>query len=102
MKPALLAIALALAACSAVDPYNMIGRQMGEAMAVQTEVVPSPPPATLGPAARERAFDFVWITINEHYYTASLNGVDWDAVGAQYRPLALAAKNDEAFWDTLD
>lgn len=95
-------IALALAACSVVDPHNMIGRQMGEAVAVQTEVVPSPPPATLGRAARERAFDFVWATINEHYYTASLNGVDWDAVGAQYRPLALSAGNDEAFWDTLD
>ena len=80
----------------------MIGRQMGEAAAVQTEPVPSPPPATLGPEARIRAFDFVWGTINEHYYDPKLNGVDWNAARERYRPMALAAPDDDAFWDTLD
>src|SRR4029079_13768326 len=35
---------LVLVACQAIDPHNMIGRQMGEATPVATEPVPSPPP----------------------------------------------------------
>lgn len=93
---------LSLAGCSIVDPNNMIGRQMGEATPLPTEVVPSPPPLTMRAEDRQRAFDFVWRTINERYYNAKLNGVDWDAVGERYRPLALAAGDDKAFWDTLD
>ncbi|MGZ5596217.1 MAG: S41 family peptidase [Usitatibacter sp.] len=91
-----------LAACSVIDPNNMIGRQMGEATQVPTEVVPSPPPLTLRAEDRQRAFDFVWRTIAERYYNAQLNGVDWNAVGERYRPAALAAPDDKAFWDTLD
>ena len=91
-----------LSACQAIDPHNMIGRQMGEATAIPTEPVPSPAPATLGAEARARAFDFVWDTINDHYYDAHLNGVDWKAVRERYRPLALAAANDDEFWDALD
>jgi carboxyl-terminal processing protease len=75
---------------------------MGEAMALPTEFVPSPPPPTLRPEDRQRAFDFVWKTINDRYYNANLNGVDWTAVGDRYRPLALAAGDDEAFWEMLD
>lgn len=97
------ALVLALAAgCSLIDPHNMIGRQMGEAAGPPTEVVPSPPPATLGAEARLRALDFVWDTIDRHYYDAALNGVDWKSVRERYRPLALAAKDDDAFWDVLD
>jgi carboxyl-terminal processing protease len=93
---------LVLCACSLIDPHNMIGRQMGEAKGVPTEPVPSPPTAGLGREAREKAFDFVWGTINEHYYDPKFHGADWRAVGERYQPLALAAPNDEAFWDVLD
>ncbi len=80
----------------------MIGRQMGEAAGVPTQVVPAPPSAMLDRAARERAFDFVWDTIDGHYYDRAFHGIDWRAAGARYRPLALAAPDDEAFWDVLD
>jgi len=93
---------LAAAGCSLIDPYNMIGRQLGEARGPATEPVPAPPAATLDAAARERAFDFVWDTINDHYYDPRLNGTDWKAVRERYQPLALAAKDDDAFWDVLD
>lgn len=96
------AATLLSAGCTVLDPHNMIGRQMGDATGVPTEVVPSPPPATMDVAARQRAFDFVWNTINERYHDASLNGVDWNAIGARYKPLAFAAKDDDAFWDVLD
>jgi carboxyl-terminal processing protease len=91
-----------LAACQAIDPHNMIGRQMVEATPPPTEFVPSPPPATLGASARARAFEFVWSTINDHYYDPTLNGVDWKAVGERYRPIAMGARNDDEFWDALD
>src|SRR5438045_4895579 len=91
-----------LASCSLIDPHNMIGRQMGEVTGVPTQVVPPPPSAKLDTAARMKAFDFVWNTINERYYDPSFHGADWRAVGDRYRPLALAAPDDEAFWDVLD
>ncbi|HUL97434.1 MAG TPA: S41 family peptidase [Usitatibacter sp.] len=102
--PHALAAALAILAggCSLIDPNNMLGRQMGEAQPIPTEVVPSPPPATLPREARERALDFIWTTIRDRYYDERLNGVDWNAVRARYLPLALAAPDDEAFWDALD
>ncbi|MGZ5114355.1 MAG: S41 family peptidase [Usitatibacter sp.] len=98
----LLAAALMATGCTILDPNNMIGRQLGEATGPPTEVVPSAPSTALDAAARERAFDFVWNTINDRYHDASLNGVDWVAVGMRYRPVAIAARDDDAFWDTLD
>ena len=86
----------------AIDPHNMIGRQLGQATGVPTEPVPSTAAKFLDTPAREKALDFVWTTINERYHDAAFNGVDWNAVGAKYRPVALAAKDDEAFWDLLD
>jgi carboxyl-terminal processing protease len=92
-----------LAGCAFIDPHNVIGRQvLDPAWGQPQEVVPSPPSTTLGIAARERAFDFVWDTIRTHYYDPQLHGADWNAAAMKYRPLALAATDDEAFWDTLD
>jgi carboxyl-terminal processing protease len=87
--------------CSLIDPHNMIGRQIGEPTPGPAEFLPATP-TPLDTAARERAFDFVWRTINERYHDPALNGVDWNAVGMRYRPIALAARDDEAFWDVLD
>ena len=94
---------LVLAGCSLIDPYNMVGRQ-GEAEATQvaTVVVPPPPAHEMSVRERTRAFDFVWETIAERYYDPKLNGVDWKAVGQRYRPLALGAKDDSTFWESLD
>lgn len=97
-----LACTLLAAGCSVLDPYNMVGRQMGEGTVVATEVVPSPAPKAMTAQARQRAFDFVWQTIEERYHDPKHNGTDWKAVGRRYRPLALAMPDDEGFWDTLD
>ncbi|HSJ98161.1 MAG TPA: S41 family peptidase, partial [Myxococcota bacterium] len=88
--------------CTAIDPYNVVGRQMVGEDYAPIQVVPDPPSRTLRAEARERAFDFVWRTVSERYHDPDLNGVDWKAVGERYRPLALAAADDEAFWDVLD
>jgi carboxyl-terminal processing protease len=81
----------------------MVGRQgIAEATNVATMVVPPPPAKDLGAEQRAHAFDFVWGTIAERYHDPKLNGVDWKAVGERYRPIALGAKDDAAFWDSLD
>jgi carboxyl-terminal processing protease len=92
-------IAPLLSACALIDPHNMIGRQL---VATPTEVVPSPPSERLDAAQRARAFDFVWETIEQRYHDPALNGVDWKAAAQRHRPLAMAAKDDEAFWEALD
>lgn len=93
--------ALLFSACALLDPHNLIGRQFDEPTAPSSEFAP-PAGTPLDTAARERAFDFVWNTINEHYHDPGFNGTDWTAVGMRYRPLALAARDDETFWDALD
>src|SRR4029078_9434544 len=93
--------ALALVAgCAYIDPHNMIGRQIGEAETSPNEFSRPGTPA-LGLEGRERAFDFVWETIRDRYHDPALNGTDWVAVRSRYRPLALAAKDDEDFWELL-
>jgi len=99
---ALAALLAICAGCSVLDPHNLIGRQLGEGAApVSPFDTPGSQPK-LGAEARERALDFVWETIRDHYVDPALNGVDWNAVRVKYRPLAMAAPDDDAFWDVLD
>ncbi len=101
-RAALALLVLLCSSCAGLDPNNIIGRQLGEAPPVSTSPVPPPPHEGLDAAERARAFDMVWETIAERYHDPRFNGVDWKAVGAKYRPLALAATDDDAFWRTLD
>ena len=97
----LVAAAAALAGCAQLDPHNMIGRQVWDASATPVEVVPGPR-APLSAEERQRAFDFVWLTIRDNYYDPKLHGADWDGARTRYQPLAMRALDDEAFWDVLD
>jgi carboxyl-terminal processing protease len=46
-------------------------------------------------AARSAAvFDEVWQTVRDRFYDRELHGLDWDAIGDRYRPLAAAAPNE--------
>ncbi|MEO1402328.1 MAG: S41 family peptidase [Cyanobacteria bacterium J06635_1] len=38
------------------------------------------------PAAQTELFDAVWETVNDNFYDPDFNGVDWAAMGKQYRP----------------
>ena len=55
-------------------------------------------------AARERAeiFEQVWATINEKYYDAAFNGVDWLAVKKKYLAGIDAAGGEKDFYALLD
>jgi carboxyl-terminal processing protease len=99
---ALAGTAAALSACALIDPLNMLGRESEDVTGMSSSPLPGPASAPLTPEQRTRAFDFVWNTIDTRYHDAKFNGVDWRAVGERYRPLALAAPDDDTFWDVLD
>lgn len=50
-----------------------------------------------GPATSQQQllFDTVWETVNDNFYDPDFNGVDWTALGEQYRP-QVAASDDKA------
>jgi len=88
-----LAAAVTLGGCASFDPHNVIGRHLPAG------------PATDGattPALRQAALDAVWTTVNERYYRADLNGVDWNAARSKWQPRAMTAATDDEFWEQLD
>ena len=102
-RTAALALAAALAAgCAAFDPNNLISRQASPPGAMPDSPVPPPANLELGEAGRMAALDFVWSTVNERYYDPKFHGVDWNAARERWGPRAVAASDDEAFWDLLD
>jgi Peptidase family S41/Tricorn protease C1 domain len=50
-------------------------------------------------AATDRAsvYDDIWSNIDLHYSFFEYKQIDWNALGARYRPQALAARDDRAF-----
>ena len=58
-----------------------------------SDTILGPPPST----DRASVFDAVWREFDLHYSFFQLKGIDWTAIGARYRPLALAAKSDVDF-----
>ena len=60
--------------------------------------------ATGGAAGAEErlaVFDDVWQTVGERYYDPSMNGLDWQAVRAEFRPHAASSSNPAELYDTL-
>jgi carboxyl-terminal processing protease len=53
-------------------------------------------------AEKIEIFEQVWSLINEKYYDADFNGVDWKTVGDRYRPLIEKSESDEEFYALLD
>jgi carboxyl-terminal processing protease len=51
---------------------------------------------------RAESFDQVWDTINERFYDADFNGVDWPAMRDKYRDEAINAEDDDAFYDAVN
>ena len=55
----------------------------------------------LNPKDREEVFEKVWREIHDHYYDASLNGVDWNEVHQRYAPLVARTENDQEFYTLM-
>lgn len=74
------------------------------ASALNSRAVGDVPPASVSAATREgrlQIFDDVWETIRERYYDPNLHGVDWQRLGARFRPLAAAARDSREFYGVM-
>ncbi len=47
-------------------------------------------------------FDVAWGLVAERYWDGTYGGLDWDALGREYRPRAVAAHSDRAFYRVLE
>jgi carboxyl-terminal processing protease len=91
-----------LTGCASVDPHNILGRRGAERQGnIDVIEFRAEDPASLR-AAREQTIASVWRTVKERYYRADLNGVDWDAALAKWRPQILDAPSDDEYWFRLD
>lgn len=56
-------------------------------------------PPNMSPAQKLRwdSFIKVWQTLRDNYFDQTFNGLDWDAVKAEFRPRVIAAKTDLEF-----
>ncbi len=55
-----------------------------------------------GPGSYGARFDVAWNLVAERYWDELYGGNDWDALGREYRPEAVAAKDDRAFYRVLE
>jgi carboxyl-terminal processing protease len=55
----------------------------------------------LSPVERAKIFEQVWKLINEKYYDASFNAVDWKQIHDRYRPRLTEIRSDKDFYDLL-
>jgi carboxyl-terminal processing protease len=64
---------------------------------------PAPEARSADPAQRQRLriFDYVWSEVRDKYYEPTLNGTDWAAVRARYRPQVVGVADEEAFFGLL-
>ena len=83
--------------CAVLDPHNIIGRV--KSAGIQSTL---PVPEMSAANWKRDAFEEVWNTINDKYYDAKLNGVNWQAVRAIYEPQIFAAGDDDRYWELLD
>lgn len=58
--------------------------------------------AQTGESERAEIFEQVWQIINEKYYDAGFNGVDWKRVGEKYRARLKKISGDKDFYILLD
>ena len=59
---------------------------------VEAEFTQAPQSAATVPATA--AFDEVWRTVRDKFYDRALHGLDWNAIGDRYRPLAATAATE--------
>lgn len=86
---------LFLAAALAVQAAPLMAQHHGAGTTL-------PVPPTLDTALKQATFDLVWRTLHERYYDRGFKGLDWQRIGEEYRPRALAAADHPAFHSVLN
>ncbi len=55
----------------------------------------------VGSQTREETFQLVWETVRDRYFDPTFGGLDWNQVRDEFRPRALSAADDAAFYQVL-
>jgi C-terminal peptidase prc len=69
--------------------------------ATDNTIIATPTLAPLSASAREKMFDSLWNTVNEHYVYRDFRGVDWASVRTTYRERVINAADTTQFYATL-
>jgi carboxyl-terminal processing protease len=59
-------------------------------------------PESLSEKDRSEVFEKVWRAVNDKYYDAAFNGVDWNAMRERYQPLISGVRTDQEFYALLN
>ena len=70
-------------------------------LATEIAIVQTPTLAPLSTSQREKMFDALWNTVNEHYVYRDFRGVDWAAVRTTYRERVINAPDTAHFYTIL-
>jgi carboxyl-terminal processing protease len=68
------------------------------ALATRTPHPPLIIPTRLTAVEREEILDTVWQTINDEYFDPTFGGLDWQAIGDEYRQRLTTVQDDDTFW----
>lgn len=73
------------------------------------QAAPPPPAAAEAPPVSPfkartngKVFDSVWHRVKREYYDTTYRGLDWDEIGARYRPRALGARDEGELYGVLN
>lgn len=91
---------IAVAAAGALLAAVPVSAQTAPASAAAAAVQAAPDRERV--RLNQRVFDRVWNEVRTEYYDPTLNGVDWRAARAAWRPRALAARDDRELYRALD
>ena len=98
-----MAALLLVTACTSLSPPKVSTGASSSATAIDAGRSPatgfSSELATL--RQREHAFNLAWHLVNDRFYDASFNGVDWEAVRLRYLPQLERVESDNAFFALL-
>ena len=83
-----------------VIALSLVSLLCGAWMPTSSEVQAIEPDA-LSSKDRIEVFETVWKTINDEYYDATFNGVNWSTAHERYRPRVEAVKDDAEFYAVI-
>lgn len=75
--------------------------QGAHAQAAPETVAAAPAPSTGQARTNGRVFDAVWHRVKREYYDPTYHGLNWDEIGARYRPRAVAARDEAELYGVL-
>jgi len=87
-------LALLMTACLSLSPTSPPPAPTPTRVPKPTTVIET----RLTAAERRAIFDTVWQTINDEYFDPTFGGLDWQAIGDEYRQRLATVQDDDTFW----